>query len=139
MYGRLWVFSLWIEAVFIGEELVASHDKLWAVCFLPFFRGVRGMSWVAGLFIVSGCLVGCRSPDLFSVEELVVIYRPYLPGCVVVLGRVLVWCSWMRFWLILHGMIVVSLLFLFVLCRYKYFVTMLGWYKYFVTVLSCLF
>jgi hypothetical protein len=54
---------------------------------------VRGMPWVAGLFIVSGCLVGCRSPDLFSVQELVVRYRPYLPGCVVVLGRVLVWCN----------------------------------------------
>ena len=36
--------------------------------------------WVAcyGLFVVSGCFVYCHSPDLLSVEGLIVRYKPYL-------------------------------------------------------------
>jgi hypothetical protein len=84
----LWVFSLWIGAVFIGEELVGSHDKLWAVCFLLFFCGVHSVLWVVILFVVNGYLRGCHSPDLFSVERLVVRYKPYL-WCTQLRG-----CSW---------------------------------------------
>ena len=42
--------------------------------------------------------------------------------------------TWLRdiswFWLISHGMAVVSLVFLFVLCKYSCLVTVLGWYKW---------
>jgi hypothetical protein len=57
MYSRLWVFSLWIRVVLIEEELVGSRDKLWAICFLPFFHGVHGVLWVAGC-LLSGMFGG---------------------------------------------------------------------------------
>jgi len=45
---------------------------------------------------------------------------------VVVLERVLIWFSLIIFWLFLHGMTVVSLLFVFVLDRYECYVIALG-------------
>ena len=98
--------------MFIGKELVGSCDKLWVVCFLPFFHGVHSVLWIARLFLVC-------SLDLFSMEGLVVRYKPYL-RCTRLHGS-----SW--FSLILHGMAVICLLFLFVLGRYKWYVTVLGW------------
>ena len=76
-YCGLWVFSLWIGVILIGEELVSSSDKLWAICFLLFFHGVRGVMWVVGLFVVSGWLMACHSHYLFSGKGLVVRYMIY--------------------------------------------------------------
>lgn len=59
---------------------------LFVVCcgFIRDFRGRFGagladdLAWVAGLFVVSGCLVNCHSLNLFSVEGLVFRYMSYL-------------------------------------------------------------
>jgi hypothetical protein len=69
---------------------------LLVVCcgFIRDFRGrfraglADGLTWVVGLFVVSGCLVNCHSLDLFSVEGLVVRYMSYL-RCTRLRG-----CSW---------------------------------------------
>ena len=74
----MWVFLLWIGVLFTEKELVGSHNNLWAIFFLSFFHDVRSVLWVARLFVVNGCLVSRYSPDLFSVEGLIVRCRLYL-------------------------------------------------------------
>ena len=52
--------------------------------FIYNFRGcfkarlTSSLAWVAGLFVVTECLVRCHSLDLFSVEGLILRYRSYL-------------------------------------------------------------
>jgi hypothetical protein len=42
------------------------------------FHGVYSVLWFAELFVINEYLVACHSHNLFGMERLVVIYRPYL-------------------------------------------------------------